>query len=476
MRIGQFTGLRQNAYGRWSLAAAAAKYPVMEMTEISWRAPLDAFAPLAGEPFAALLHAGEGALDPGWSILAAFPATTLTATGGQAHIDGTSSSLSPFAALRAILASRKVSALTRGHFSSGLIGFAGYELGARLEPAAAGPRSPYALPDMAFGAYDAVALFDLRQKRAFIAARSTRARDRLAEALGDMATDDRPQSPPPRHTLRSDAAPAHVGRVAAAIERIRDGDFFQANLAQVLRVESDGDIDAFAVFRALSEGDAPFGAYLNFDEGVLVSASPERFFKIAPVDGGLRIVAEPIKGTRPRGKTAADDMALARALRESAKDRAENTMIVDLIRNDLARVCQDGSIREDALCALKSFSSVHHLVSTVSGALAAGKNAVDALEALFPCGSVTGAPKIEAMKAIGALEGQGRGPYCGAIGWFDDAGAADLSVAIRVVMIEGRRAFIPVGGGVTLRSEPRAEFEETLDKAAAQLAALGIRR
>lgn len=280
-----------------------------------------------------------------------------------------------------------------------------------------------------------------------------------------------------RRVLRSEAAADHVARVAAAVERIRGGDFFQANLAQVLSVESDGDIDAFAVFRALSEGDAPYGAFLNFKEGGLVSASPERFFKFAPMDDGVfRIVVEPIKGTRPRGKAAADDMAFARALRESAKDRAENTMIVDLVRNDLARVCEDGSIREDALCALKSFSSVHHLVSTVSGALVQGKTAVDAFEALFPCGSVTGAPKIEAMKAISALEGQGRGPYCGAIGWFDDGGAAEFSVAIRILIVEGRRAFVPVGGGVTLRSEPRAELQETLDKAAAQLAALGIGR
>lgn len=446
----------------------------MDVTEIAWRSPLDAFAPLAREAFAALLHAGEGALEPGWSVLAAFPATRLVARAGRAERDGAWSQAAPFAALRGLIAERRLSRAPRAHFSSGLIGFAGYELGALLEPGAAGPASPYALPDMAFGAYDAAALFDRRERRAFIAARTAAAHDRLAEALGETP-QNAGDAPIAARLIRRDGASArHEARVAEAIRRIGAGDFFQANLAQVLDVESDGRIDAFGVFRSLSRGDAPFGAYLSYEEGALASASPERFFKVAPERGEMRIVAEPIKGTRRRGETAADDMALARSLCESAKDRAENVMIVDLARNDLARVCRDGSIQEDAICVLKSFSSVHHLVSKVSGALRAEKSAVDAFEALFPCGSITGAPKIEAMKAIAALEGRGRGPYCGAIGYFDDAGAADFSVAIRTLIFEGSRVYVPVGGGVTLRSDPGAERDETLDKAAALLSALGI--
>lgn len=447
----------------------------MDIAEIPWRAPLDAFAPLAQEPFAALLHAGDGARDPGWSVLAAFPASTLISRDGRAEIDSAASALSPFAALRALTALRKRSAPSLPHFSSGLIGFAGYELGGLIEPSAAGPASPYALPDMAFGAYDAAALFDRRRRRAFIASRTSRAGARLAEALGKSPAPLTP-SAGRRILLPSDPA-MHEARVAEAIERIRAGDFFQANLAQVLEVQSDESIDPFTLFRTLSDGDAPFGACLAYGDGAIVSASPERFFRIEPhTDGRRRVVAEPIKGTRPRGSTPAEDIALARALVESAKDRAENVMIADLLRNDLSRVCRDGSLREDAICALRSFSAVHHLVSIISGELSEGASAVDAFEALFPCGSITGAPKFEAMRAIGAMEGRGRGPYCGAIGYFDDGGLTDFSVAIRTVIVESRSAFIPVGGGVTLRSTPRAEFDETLDKAAPILRALGVAR
>jgi para-aminobenzoate synthetase component 1 len=445
----------------------------MELFEIDWRSPLDAFAPLAQEPFAALLHAGDGALDPGFSIATAFPVARLTSREGRAEFDGARSALTPFAALRALLGARRTGA--RPHFSSGLIGFAGYELGALLEPSAAGPPSPYRLPDMGFGAYDAAALFDRRGRRAFIAARSAYARDRLAEALGREDADGG-KAAPSGATLqrRAEDEAHHQARVAAAIERIRDGDFFQANLAQVLELRAPSAIDAYGAFRALAKGDAPFGAYLRHEDGAIVSASPERFFKIEPDGAGARILAEPIKGTRPRGKTHDADMAMARALVESAKDRAENVMIADLLRNDLARVCRDGSIVEEAICELRSFSSVHHLVSAISGRLAEGKTAVDAFEALFPCGSITGAPKIEATRAIGALEGRGRGPYCGAIGYFDDGGGADFAVAIRTMIIEGERAFAPVGGGVTLRSDPRAEYAETLDKAVVMLNALGV--
>lgn len=442
----------------------------METTELPWRTPLDAFAPLADTPWATLLHAGEGARDPGWSILVAFPSTTLTVREGRAAIDGAESPLDPLAALRALHASRGGVRASPG-FRSGLVGFVGYEIGAVSEPAARGPASPYALPDMAFGAYDSALLFDRRRGRCLLSERNPGAGDRLAAAVG--VTPRRSRATTPTRLVPPDA-PRHGDAVRAARERIAEGDFFQTNLAQTLRLEADAPIDAFAVFDALSAGDAPFGAMLRFGEGAILSASPERFFRIDPMaDGRRRIVAEPIKGTRPRGSAAAEDLALAQALLDSAKDRAENVMIADLLRNDIARVADDFSIVEEEICGLRSFATVHHLVSRLSGRLAEGRGVVDAMEALFPCGSVTGAPKIEAMRAIAALEGVGRGPYCGAFGWIDDGGAADFAVAIRTAVVEGRRAFVPVGGGVTLRSEPDGEYEETLVKAAGLLRAFG---
>ncbi|MBB5517235.1 anthranilate synthase component I family protein [Amphiplicatus metriothermophilus] len=445
--------------------------------EIDWRAPLDAFAPLAGEPWAALLHGGARARETGWSILVAFPARRLEARGGAAFLDGERIDAAPFAALRALADARRLEAapapLADAPFASGLVGFIGYEMGGELEPTAAGPASPFTLPDMAFGAYDAAAVFDRKARRCFVAGRRASAVERLAGALGRAPTPARP--PPAIRLLASNfSADAYERAIAGVIERIRDGALFQANLARRLRAEADAPLDAFAVFQRLAEGDAPFAAILQHGDGTIVSNSPERFFSLRRERGGWRARAEPIKGTRPRGRDPAEDDALARALLASAKDRAENVMIADLARNDLSRVCRDGSIREEAVCALVSHESVHHLVSRVSGLLRPGLGAVDAVEALFPCGSITGAPKVEAMKTIAAVEGVGRGPYCGAIGYIDDRGGADFSVAIRTMIVEGATATFPVGGGITLRSDPQAEYHETETKARGLLAALGL--
>jgi para-aminobenzoate synthetase component 1 len=228
----------------------------------------------------------------------------------------------------------------------------------------------------------------------------------------------------------------------------------------------------------MRKSSAGYAAFLPGREGAVLSASPELFFRIEPSSGGgARIVAEPIKGTRPRGATPEEDAALAAALLADPKDRAENVMIADLTRNDLSRICRDGGVREEAICALATHAGVHHLVSRIGGELLDGVDAAAALRALFPCGSITGAPKIEAMRAIAEIEGEGRGPYCGAIGFIDDAGASTFSVAIRTAVAERRsaalRLSLPVGGGVTLRSDSDAEYEETRTKARGLLAALG---
>ncbi|MCA8889887.1 MAG: anthranilate synthase component I family protein, partial [Parvularculaceae bacterium] len=275
--------------------------------------------------------------------------------------------------------------------------------------------------------------------------------------------------------------------VAEVVERIRAGEIFQANISQVLSARLGENNTAYELFTARSiaggiDGMANFSAFVKLNGGDIVSFSPERFFRVRHCSDGFSVVAEPIKGTRPRGANPASDRRLAQELLNDPKDRAENIMIADLTRNDLSRVCRDGSIREDEICALMTLPTVHHLVSRISGVLRADLGPLDVLEAMFPCGSITGAPKIQAMQVIADVERRGRGPYCGAIGYIDDGGEADFSVAIRTMIATESSAgskspaslSIPVGGGITVRSDPQSEYEETLSKAAGALTALGL--
>lgn len=448
----------------------------MIVREMEWRDPLAAFAPFARAPQAVLLHAGEAALGHRWSILAVRPSMTIERRNGATFVGGAVTPLSPFEALAHAHRSRRRAPTDAGPpFLSGLVGFAGYECGALLEPAAAAPPSPEASPDFVFAAYDAAVSFDCKARRAFVSAPDDGAADEMQAALGGQRP---PPDVSPLHFEGSNfSAERYREAVREVIRRIADGALYQANISHRLVFMSGDETDAFAIFaRAVEQSSAPFGAYLNAAGAQIVSLSPERFFMVANECGASVIRAEPIKGTRPRGATPEEDEALARALLTSAKDRAENVMIADLTRNDLSRICADGSIREEKIAALQSHATVHHLVSTISGVLRDGVTAADALVALFPCGSITGAPKVEAMRTIAAVEGAARGPYCGAIGYIDDRGGADFSVAIRTALVEGRRVILPVGGGVTLRSDPEAEYQETLDKAAWFLRLAGIDR
>ncbi|MGH6929326.1 MAG: anthranilate synthase component I family protein, partial [Dongiaceae bacterium] len=213
---------------------------------------------------------------------------------------------------------------------------------------------------------------------------------------------------------------------------------------------------------------APFAAFLRFDDVEIVSASPERFLSMR----GNRVETCPIKGTRPRGRTVEEDRALADELLASEKDRAENVMIVDLLRNDPSRVCRDRSIDVPRLCELESFATVHHLVSTIVGELRPDLTAVDLLAACFPGGSITGAPKIRAMEIIAELEPTRRGPYCGSIGYIGFDGGMDTSIVIRTYAIRNGCVTFQAGGGIVADSTPAGEYAETLAKARALIAAL----
>jgi para-aminobenzoate synthetase component 1 len=272
----------------------------------------------------------------------------------------------------------------------------------------------------------------------------------------------RPQRPPISRLspLRSNfTRETYCAAVKRVLEYIRAGDIFQANLSQ--RFEARGHVDPLDLYlRLKNQSPAPFSAFLKWDDLAVVSASPEWFYQTR----GDHIVTRPIKGTRPRGATRAEDEAWASELRRSVKDRAELTMIVDLERNDLGRVCQYGSVRVIDPLTVESFAQVHHLVATVEGRIKPGLGPIDIVRAVFPGGSITGAPKIRAMEIIDELEPTRRSLYTGTIGYFSRGGTSAFNIAIRTMLVEGDRVSYQVGGGIVADSDPETEYVETMHK------------
>ncbi|HLL15531.1 MAG TPA: aminodeoxychorismate synthase component I [Pyrinomonadaceae bacterium] len=269
---------------------------------------------------------------------------------------------------------------------------------------------------------------------------------------------------------------------AAAVRRIREriyaGDIYQANLTQQFTCPlSAGDSAERVFLRLRREHPASFAAFLRRRADTVISASPERFLRVShgEGEGARRVEAWPIKGTRARGATAEEDARLRAELQRSVKDAAENVMIVDLLRNDLGRVCSYGTVEVGALCEVQEHPTLFHLVSKVRGLLRAEVSAGELLRATFPCGSITGAPKLRAMEIIDECERAPRGLSMGALGYFSFDGRIDLSVAIRTMTVRARRARFNVGGGIVAESDPEAEYEESLVKARALLRALGAR-
>jgi para-aminobenzoate synthetase len=261
---------------------------------------------------------------------------------------------------------------------------------------------------------------------------------------------------------------AYLEDVAACEGYLRAGESFEICLTN--RVTARTEVEPLDLYRALRRANpAPFAAFLRFDETAVLSSSPERFLRVDP-DGGAE--ARPIKGTCRRGATPEEDARLARALLADEKSRAENVTIVDLLRNDLGRVCEFGSVEVPGLIELESYETVHQLVSTISGRLRPEVGAADCVRACFPPGSMTGAPKVRTMAILDELEGEARGVYSGAIGYFGLGGRCDLSVAIRTIVLDGGWASVGAGGAIVIDSEPELEYEEMLLKAQATLRAL----
>jgi para-aminobenzoate synthetase component 1 len=460
----------------------AAAVPLVR--EIAWRDPATLFAPFANRPGSMLLDSPGSPQTGRHAFIAVEPFQWLKSKDGAIELDGRRSSGNPFAVLRRELHRFPLQADSAlPPFQGGVVGCFGYELARHLEqlPVAAGDDRRF--PDLALGFYDVIVAVDCARRRAWILssghpepdpyARRKRAAARLEAIAAQIASAADPA--PPTSPQRQPEIVANFSRAAyeAAVQRVIDyilaGDIFQANLSQRFDAALPESMTAWDLYRRLCAGNpADFAAYLALGDTVIASASPERFLRLSDD----RVETWPIKGTRPRGATPAEDAALAAELLASEKDRAENVMIVDLLRNDLSRVCRDGSIEVPSLCRLETLPTVFHLVSTVTGRLRAGLGPVDLLEACFPGGSITGAPKIRAMEIIAELEPTQRGPYCGTIGYIGFDGAMDSSIVIRTFAVKDRRVTFQTGGGIVADSSPAEEYDETLAKARALIAAL----
>jgi para-aminobenzoate synthetase component 1 len=458
----------------------------MLIREMPWRSPEEAIAPWADAPYVAWLDS-SGPAGPRCrtSFLAIDPFQVLQAGPDGCALNGRRLDLDPFAALAAELARFALPPVEApAPFVGGAVGFLGYELSRRLERLPPPPGHRLDIPDMVFGFYDLVLAFDLDAKRVWVCssglpdqdgpARRRRATDRADWAMGCVAAAARRPAAhnTPLKWRREVGRADYLARVARVRRYIEAGDIYQANFTNRFLADTPAGLNPFDLYAKLRAANpAPFSAYLGCGPGrAIASASPERFVRL---DAFGTIESRPLKGTRPRGATAALDAALAAELAASVKDRAENLMIVDLLRNDVSRVADIGSVRVPTLCEVESFPAVHHLVSSIEGRLRAGLGPVDLLRATFPGGSITGAPKIRAMEIIAELEASPRGPYCGAIAWIGFDGAMDSNIAIRTVTVTPNTIAAHAGGGIVADSDPAAEFEEMMVKARPLLRALG---
>lgn len=479
--------------------------------------PVSVYSALNREPYSSFLDSGMDERKLGrFSFIGYNPFMVVQCKGEDITIstnDGTKKiKENPFKFLKTTLSHYKTKQANDDiPFTSGCIGYFSYDLRYFIEDLPDIAIDDMKMPDFILCFYDAVIIFDNLMKKTYISSSGfpfcdkkrnrERARERLEEVkkridrifTGCSVTSDTTYLKSEfdnfilSREMSSNFTPLEISKApnekakfltgftkeayCRAIERAKEliarGDIYQVNLSQRFECSFDGNpFELYLTLRRINP--APFAAYLNLDRFKIVSASPERFVRI----NGRHIETRPIKGTRPRDSDSKEDLLLKKELLSSIKDRAEHVMIVDLERNDLGRVCEYGSVRPTEFIILESYSTVHHLVSTVIGRLREDKNIVDCLENCFPGGSITGAPKVRSMEVIEELEPTKRGIYTGSIGYIDFCGNADLSIVIRTIIIKDRKAYFQVGGGIVTDSDPEKEYQETLDKGRALAAAI----
>ena len=468
-------------------------YPLIEEISTSLTAH-EAFELFHSEPYSFFLDSGMDFQKHGrYSFIGSDPFLVMRSRGNQITLirqdEQEIEQGNPFDVLGRLLETYKLDSPSAPiPFWGGAVGYLSYDLCHFVERLPATAVDDLELPESYFAFYDAVLAFDNLESKAYIAStgfpelnenqRPQRARAQLEKMKSRLSsssssnpeTDLCSVNKQANAVLKSNFTPeGYIEAVDKVREYIASGDVFQVNLSQ--RFETDLTVPPYELYRRLRQiNPAPFASYLNLDGVTIVGASPERFLH---VDGDL-VETRPIKGTRARGRDAAEDALLTQELSHSIKDHAENVMIVDLERNDLGRVCQHGTVKVTELATLETFPTVFHLTSTVVGMLRPDKNRLDLLKATFPGGSITGAPKVRAMEIIDELEPTRRSVYTGAIGYLGFGSNLDLIIVIRTFLVKGGKAYFQVGGGIIYDSNAEAEYLETLDKAKALIQALRL--
>jgi len=436
------------------------------------------FNKIAHLPWAIFLDSGQPQSEFGhYDVMVANPFVKVVTRGDVTEVidaNGvTSTRDDPFEILKKAMAPHQISK-TELPFEGGALGYFAYDLGRRVEKLPVVAADAEQLPEMMVGIYDWAVVVDHRLKRAYLVSHAKNAATpkewpalcALFEApCGGLNASVFAVT----SALTSNLTPTAYRQAFEKIQRyIQAGDCYQVNLAQRFSVQASGS--GWAAYQTLREiSPAPFMAYMNlqdnYSEIEVLSASPERFLQV----NGEHVETRPIKGTRPRAADPIKDRENAASLQNSPKDRAENLMIVDLLRNDIGKVCETGTVHANHLFALESFANVHHLVSTVTGKLKSNMTAIDLLRACFPGGSITGAPKLRSMEIIEELEPNRRGIYCGAIGYIGFDGNMDTNIAIRTAIYSHQQMRFYAGGGIVADSECEKEYRETWDKASSML-------
>lgn len=447
----------------------------IKLTELPYqRDSASLFTAIAQEPWSVFLDSGYPKIDSGrYDIITSRPIITLTTVNQETTIhfaDGAEekSQDDPFALVKQHLGEQREN-LSGLPFCGGALGYFSYDLGRSIERIPVTAKQDINLPDMAIGIYDWAVLVDHHQRRTWLVSYLT-SEDTLANwqelvKLFQGGSNRSPVNFSPSSKIVSNMDKAAYGRAFDKIQHyIREGDCYQVNLAQRYMVDVSGSPwDAYLRLRKLNP--APFAAFMNVPGGSILSSSPERFLKVT----NDIVETKPIKGTRRRSSYAYEDKALAVELLENEKERAENLMIVDLLRNDLGKTCITGSVSVPKLFALETYATVHHLVSTITGRIKPNRHVLDLLRGCFPGGSITGAPKLRSMEIIEELEPHRRSVYCGSIGYIGFDRNMDCNIAIRTLVYSDNKMYCWAGGGITVASNMDAEYQECYIKAAALL-------
>jgi len=417
--------------------------------------------------------------DSRYDIQTAAPFITLTTTNENTLItrhnsEAELSSDDPFLLLQSILSDYQTEQNSDLPFCGGALGYFAYDLGRRLESFPSSTEDAEHIPDMVIGIYDWAIITDHQLQQCWLASygliAETHAQwDKLVEQLSKVEQAEKKKTFKVTGELQSNLNRQQYQSAFNKIQNyIHEGDCYQVNLAKRFEIQAEGE-PWFAYQLLRKQNQAPFSVYFSTPHATILSSSPERLLKVED----KHVETKPIKGTRPRDlENPKRDHLLAEELKTSIKDRAENLMIVDLLRNDLGKVCEPGSIRVPKPFELESFATVHHLVSTITGSLSEKQSSVTLLRACFPGGSITGAPKLRAMEIIEELEPHRRGLYCGSIAYIGFDGKMDSNITIRTLVYSDNRLRFWAGGGIVADSNADAEYQEVHDKAAAMLTLL----